>query len=300
MLGMTALETKLAGWTSRSSDTEQDKQERTERMIREAINAHEPFQTLSRKVYAKGSYANNTNVRSDSDVDVAVECGNVVYFDQASPGVAPTGTPYTGEWTPSTLRNELITALRAKFGDAVDTSGSTAIQVHSTSARVEADVVPCFEYHYYFSETSFREGAKVFKTDGTSLVNYSNLQLTNGRNKNNRTNRAFKRTVRILKRLENAMVDAGYHREVPSFFVECLVYNCPDLLFDASTWTETVNGVLSHIYSSLEGVEPADDDERWLEVNEAKYLFHGAQKWTRQDGRDFAYAGWNYLALGDA
>lgn len=295
---MTALETKLAGWTGPSSTTEQEKQDRTERMIRDAINAHEPFQTLSRTVYAKGSYANNTNVRSDSDVDIAVECGNVIYFDQAEPGVAPTGTPYTGEWTPARLRSELIVALRAKFGSDVDGSGTTAIQIHSSSARVEADVVPCFEYHYYFSASNFREGAKVFKTDGTSVVNYSALQLTNGRSKNNRTNQAFKKTVRILKRLENAMVVADYHREVPSFFVECLVYNCPDSLFAAATWTATVEGVLAHIYNSLNGVEAINEEDRWLEVNGAKFLFHGAQKWTRKDARDFAYAGWNYLGLG--
>lgn len=290
---MTALENKLAGWTGPSSATEQDKQDRTERMIREAINAHEPFQNMSRKVYAKGSYANNTNVKADSDVDIAVECDEAVYWGEHTPGAHPASSSYSGEWTPSKLRSELVAALRAKFGDDVDTSGSTAIQIHSSSARVEADVVPCFEYHYHLSATNFRKGAKVFKTDGTSLVNYSNQQLTNGRNKNNRTNQAFKKTVRILKRLENAMVDAGYHREVPSFFVECLVYNSPDSIFGRSTWTEIVKGVISHIRSSLEGAEPTANSERWLEVNEAKYLFSTAQKWTRQDGRDFALACWN-------
>lgn len=297
---MTALEDKLAGWTGPSSATEQEKQDRTERMIRDAINAHEPFRTLSIKVYAKGSYANNTNVRSDSDVDIAVECDEVFYWDEYTPGAHPSSNPsYTGEWTPAKLRTELITALNTKLGDAVDTSGSTAIQVHSTTARVEADVVPCFAYRYYFSETSYRTGAKVFKTDGTSVVNYSELQLTNGRAKNNRTNQSYKKTVRILKRLENAMIEAGYHREVPSFFVECLVYNCPDEKFGRSTWTSVIKEVLAHTYTSLEGTEPSDKGERWLEVNEAKYLFNHAQKWTRNDARDFAYAGWNYLKLGD-
>lgn len=298
---MTTLDDKLAGWTGPSSTTEQDKQDRTERMIRDAINAHEPLANMARKVYAKGSYANNTNVKSDSDVDIAVECEEVVYWEEHTSGAHPSGSsPYTGEWTPSKLRSELIAALRAKFGDAVDTSGSTAIQVHSSSARVEADVVPCFNYQYYFSATSYRQGAKVFKTDGTSVVNYSALQLTNGRGKNTRTNQAFKKTVRILKRLENAMVEAGYHREVPSFFVECLVYNCPDNIFARSTWTDVVKGVLAHIYTALEGAEPSEESHRWLEVNEAKFLFSGAQKWTRTDGRDFAYAGWNFLGLGDA
>jgi len=60
-----SLEDQLSGWTGPSSDTEKDKQDRAERMIRQAIDAHEPFNGYSLKVYAKGSYANNTNVRAD-------------------------------------------------------------------------------------------------------------------------------------------------------------------------------------------------------------------------------------------
>lgn len=297
---MGALEDKLAGWTGPSSATEQDKQDRTERMIRDAVSAHEPFRDMSCDVYVKGSYANNTNVRSDSDVDVAVECREVIYYDPHTPGAAPSATPYTGVWTPAKLRSELVAALRAKFGDSVDTSGSTAIHVTSSSARVEADVVPCFKYRYYFSSTNFREGAKVFRTDGASIVNHSALQLSRGTAKNNRTNYFYKKTVRILKRAENAMLEAGYHREVPSFFVECLVYNCPDAMFMLPTWTETVKAVVAHIYQSLDGDEPSTEDDRWLEVNEAKFLFSGAQRWSRKDGRDFAYAVWNYLDLGES
>ena len=49
-----SLEDKLSGWTGPSSSTEQDKQDRTERMIRQAIDAHEPFNNCSLKVFAKG------------------------------------------------------------------------------------------------------------------------------------------------------------------------------------------------------------------------------------------------------
>lgn len=298
---MTALEDKLAGWTGPSSATEQDKQDRTERMIREAIKAHAPLRSMSSKIYAKGSYANNTNVKRDSDVDIAVECDELFYWEEHTSGARPpSSNPYEGEWTPKKLRSELVAALTARFGDAVDTRGSTAIQVHSSSARVEADVVPCFQYRYYLSPTSYRQGAKVFKTDGTAVVNYSHLQLTNGRAKNTRTNQAFKKAVRILKRLENTMIADRYHRETPSFFIECLVYNCPDSIFGRSSWTSVAKGVLAHIYTSLDGPEPSEQSERWLEVNRAKFLFSSAQKWTRKDARDFAYAGWNYLGLKDA
>jgi hypothetical protein len=155
--------------------------------------------------------------------------------------------------------------------------------------------VPCFDYRYYFSASSYRDGTKVFKKDGTTLVNYPDQQLANGRQKNTKTNKYYKKTVRIMKRVENAMVKDGEHREVPSFFVECLVDNCPNAIFRRSTWTETVNGIILHAWQELDGDEPTVEDDRWLEVNECKYLFHGGQDWARTDGRDFVKAAWNYL-----
>ncbi len=86
---------------------------------------------------------------------------------------------------------------------------------------------------------------------------------------------------------------------MPSYFIECLVYNCPNTILNRSTWVDTITGVLGHIWNELQGdSEPDDEDARWLEVNECKYLFHSAQKWSRKDGRDFAYAAWNYLEFG--
>ncbi|WP_406022364.1 nucleotidyltransferase [Nocardioides sp. NBC_00850] len=289
------LEEQLSGWTGPSSTTEQDKQDRTERMIREAIKAHTAFDGCDLSVYAKGSYANNTNVKADSDVDISVQCGEAVYWDEGTKGAQPPSGSYTGIWTPAKLRLELEAALRAKFPGQVDSSGSTALRIHSGSARVDADVVPCFDYRYYFSATNYREGAKVFKKNGNSLVNYPKQQLENGRAKNTRTNQYYKRAVRIMKRVENVMVASGDHREVPSFFVECLVYNCPDSVFLESSWTKTVEGIILHIWQKLEGDEPTVESERWREVSGLKYLFHSAQDWNRQDGRDFVKAAWNYL-----
>lgn len=86
-----SVEDTLAGWTGPSSATEQDKQDRTERMVKEAIASHESFEDCSLKVYAKGSYA-NTNVKADSDVDIAVECTECVYWEEQSPGAHPPST----------------------------------------------------------------------------------------------------------------------------------------------------------------------------------------------------------------
>jgi hypothetical protein len=289
------LEDTLAGWTGPSSDTEQEKQERTERMVRNAIQSHAAFNHCRISVYAKGSYANNTNVRADSDVDVAVQCHDAEYWEQATPGAHTPTSPYQGIWTPAKLRTEVGAALRSQFGRDVDDSGSTAFGVNSSSARVDADVVPCFDYRYYFASGRSRTGTRIFRKDQSSFENYPAQQLTSGNAKNARTQTRYKKCVRVMKRVENRMFENGIHRVVPSFFIECLIYNCPDSIFTRSSWTDRVRGILVHLWQELDGPEPSDTSARWLEVNECKYLFHELQEWKRKDGRDFAHAAWNYL-----
>lgn len=294
-----SLETTLAGWTAPSSATEQEKQERTERMIRQAVNSPAAMTQMSRSVYAKGSYPNNTNVRTDSDVDIAVQCHEVIYWEEEAAGAHPHSPPYQGPWTPRLLRATVLNALQQGFPGDVDNSGSIAIKVRSSGSRVNADVTPCFDYRYHFQYGGYRDGTRIFTTSNQALENYPVQHLEKGRAKNVRTLNKFKQAVRIFKRLENEMLDDGYHREVKSFFLECLVYNCPDNLFIRSSWTSLVSGLLVHIWEGLQGdIEPASSSGRWMLVNECEYLFPN-QDWTRRDGREFAYAAWNYLGLGD-
>jgi hypothetical protein len=107
----------------------------------------------------------------------------------------------------------------------------------------------------------------------------------------------------ILRHREGDSTQPGavqVFRELPSYFVECLTYNCPDDIFRRSTWTAVVKGLLVHIYDGLEGAEPTDANARWIEVNRCFYLFHSDQKWTRKDGREFAQAAWTHLDLANA
>ncbi len=289
------LEQTLSGWTGPSSDTEQDKQDRSVRMIREAVDAHTAFDDCSLTVYPKGSYANNTNVRADSDVDVAVQCHEVLYWKEQAPGAHHPSDPYRGIWTPEKLRSELVAALKAKFPNQVDDSGRVAIEINSSSARVDADVVPCFDFRYFWISGATRDGTKVIPKSGNRFENYPVQHLEEGKAKNASTNRRFKKTVRIMKRVENEMVEAGAHVEVPSYFVECLVYNCPNATLRQSKWTDVVGGVITHLWNELEGEEPSEASGRWAEVNDCKWLFTPRQKWSRPEGRAFAKAAWNYL-----
>jgi len=264
-------------------------------MVREAIDEHAAFDDCRLSVYAKGSYANNTNVKTDSDVDISVQCHEVEYWEEEEAGTYTSSTPYTGIWTPSKLRTEVGAALRAKFPNQVDDSGSTAFTVRSSTARIDADVVPCFDYRYHFATGGSRPGTRIVTKDNKHFENFPAQQLEKGNAKNTATRGFYKQTVRIMKRIENAMLEAGVHREVPSFFVECLVYNLPNSIILTPGWVETIRQALVHIWEGLQGDEPDENSERWLEVNECMYLFHLQQKWSRKDGRDFAYEAWNYL-----
>lgn len=147
----------------------------------------------------------------------------------------------------------------------------------------------------YYMKYETRPGTKIFKTDGSNIVNYPAQQLENGIAKNKQTGYAYKKGVRLLKRIENAMAEDGTFRELPSYFMECLAYNCPDSVFNHSTWTDCLRGMLVHIWDQLQGDEPSSG--RWVEVNGCYYLFHPGQKWSRMDGREFAKAAWNYFGF---
>ena len=129
----------LSQWIKPSSDTEQDQQDRAERMVRAAIGAHESIDVAKVLIYTKGSYPNNTNVRRDSDVDVVVERQDCIYIDHL-PGVTPPSSPakpYSGTWTPASWRREVKAALFNHFGGtAVDSSGKIAINVSAVAAAV--------------------------------------------------------------------------------------------------------------------------------------------------------------------
>src|ERR1035437_7520065 len=65
-------EATFSSWGAPPSDTEQAKCGNAERAIRKAINASAKLSSKPIEVFRQGSYANRTNVRQDSDVDICV------------------------------------------------------------------------------------------------------------------------------------------------------------------------------------------------------------------------------------
>lgn len=283
-----------------ASTTEEADRDRTERQVREAIAA-DPRLTGGVRVFAKGSYKNGTNVRRDSDVDIAVMWNRWAYLDRVNDAVdlswdALGVTLNDGAQPPSPaqLREWVTEALMQRFGAAtVDTSGNKAITVAGSSTRLDADVVPCFEYQRYESPHSRANGIALYpKNGGDWIINFPDQNYINGVQKNSATQRRYKQIVRALKRLENDMVDSRrLSAPVHGYFLECLLYNLDDRVFNVGGLKASTQSALATLWSEID--EGRHDD--WVELNGCKWLWRGGQTWTADEAKRFAYAAWNFI-----
>lgn len=292
-------EAVLTTWGKPASESEDEKRKRTERAITAALNADSAVKDLPINVYAKGSYANRTNVRGDSDVDVNVEYTGMFYWDTFNWSVSREElgiTPASGsDPQPAQLRSLVSNALVGYFGSSAVSRGNKAIAIHESGSRIAADVVPCYRYYRYDGPSIPRhQGTKLFAANGEQVLNWPQQHYDNGVAKNKATSKRFKAMVRCLKRLENEMVENGQAREVPSYLLECLAYNVPVGSFSPPTLKGNLRNVLAHIWNNT---RTQADCAEWEEVNGLKYLFKGSHPWTWQDAHAFADSAWNYIGF---
>jgi hypothetical protein len=270
-------------------------------MVREAIDDSEELNSESRELYAKGSYANNTNVRIDSDVDIAIDCHRLFYWDYASYVTAPNPAlphnTYGGKWAPATWRSAVIAALEAKFGKSdVDTSGKVAINIKAVpGSRPSIDVVPGFHYRSYTKadKSRWRDGSCVFPTpSGSKVINWPDQQLSNGRAKNDRTDKRYKDFVRILKNAENHLAKNNIIPDLASYLMECLVWNVDDNTLKLGTRNDAFRATLQELWYGLSDKEIWNE---WTEPNDIKYMFRGDKKWTHAEAKSLIQETWNLL-----
>ncbi|MGH9196228.1 MAG: nucleotidyltransferase domain-containing protein [Acidimicrobiia bacterium] len=167
-----------------ASATEEQERDRTERRIREAITAANDLPS-SVRVYAKGSYANNTNVRRDADVDIAVEWNNTIRVRtwSATEGMTPEQlgyTPASEPVTPQDFRRRVEQALKNGFGStAVDAKPDKCIGVAADSTTLDADVVPCLHSIDMMRRiVLFEDIASSQRVVGSSITTHSRTTTT--------------------------------------------------------------------------------------------------------------------------
>ncbi len=205
------------------------------------------------------------------------------------------------------FKDELEVALVAHFGRSAVARGNKAFDIKANTYRVEADVVPFFEFREYRGDGSFRAGAALLPDDGSGCIeNYPErlletwpdvpLHYENGVSKNQETTRRFKGMVRILKSIRNEMDVGGYSsaKQIPGYLLECLAWNAPMECYYAQTWIDRLRAVLNHVWvATKESVSCA----AWTEVDGIRSLFHGAQPWTREQANAFIFSAWKHVGV---
>jgi hypothetical protein len=296
-------ESTFSDWTGRASDAEQSRYEWTRDEIREALGSP-ALASRSFDVYAKGSYPNFTNVVRDSDVDIAVELTDIIrnQFSHRAEGMTMEDfglSRYRGDYSLSRFKDEVEQALIDRFGSGPVERGKKAIHIRESQRGLAADVVPCQTHRQYISpQGRYRQGIRLLNdaNPGERIVNYPKHHLDKGVNKNDATSRRYKRVVRILKRLENEMVERSVIGEVPSFLVESAVFNVPNGRFNHSSWTARIRATLAYVFNGTMNAECVASTD-WMEANNIKYLFHSSQNWTHQQAHEFASEAWGYIGF---
>jgi hypothetical protein len=293
---MNISEATFVSWSQGPGQTEADKCDNAESAVRDAIKSDDELENLDITIFPQGSYRARTNVRQDSDVDICVRYNGAFFVDYPEGKTGDDFGHSDGDLRYSDFKNMVERALKNYFGSDIVTRGNKAFDIHENTYRIDADVIPTFEYRCYVDLTHYHSGVGFIPDGGWRTVNWPQQNYDNGVAKNNRSARQFKRIVRVIKRLRYKMEDEGVvqAKNIPSYLIECLVWNAPDPSFNHSTYTADVREVLAHTFNNTLNDE---DCIEWGEENELKYLFRPAQPWTRQQAHAFLSATWDYAGF---
>ncbi|MGE3262644.1 MAG: hypothetical protein AB7K68_12760 [Bacteriovoracia bacterium] len=110
-------------------------------MVKKAIEADAKLSAMDITVYAKGSYANRTNIPADSDVDVAVQHNGIFFNDYPGSGSHSDFGFEPATYTYDQFKADVARAIVTYFGQSeVDATGK-AIKIRSNTVNRIAEAV---------------------------------------------------------------------------------------------------------------------------------------------------------------
>jgi hypothetical protein len=262
----------------------------THHFIRAALDAHRWPPGMAYSAYLQGSYANATNIRGNSDVDLVVETSAVFYSNLTEEEKRARGLT-VGAFSWRDFRSEVFSALANYYGTANIEPGDKSIKVAAWSNRLAADVIPCAEYREYQDGQLYGVGITFWaQSDFRQIINFPKLHIENGAVKNSasRTRGWYKPTVRMFKNARERMIesDPDLRKRYPSYFVECLLYNASDRCYGTS-YRDTFVAVVNELSAALAG----GGSTQYVCQNERRWLFGPSSvQWNRADAQSFVAA----------
>ena len=303
-------ETKLATMASPISQSEEEKCKNAIRMVMAALQGLDytdagdgirlleddtySFSASMRNKYSdkqvtllvQGSYANKTNIRGESDVDVAVILEST-FTSKYRPGVTRLNYGFSeGTYSISTFKDDVEYALKKHFGTGVSRHDKS-IKISGNTYRVDADVVPAYryrDYSYDFSNnpSNYIGGIEIRPDSGGSIINFPEQHIRQGRATNKETGWSYQKCVRIIKNMKNDMITAGISvpSDISSFGLESLMWNVANVEYTRyATLRYKFDDVLNYLKANF------DKYSSFKEANGIKKLFSSDK--TRSDYQDF-------------
>ena len=228
------------------------------------------------KLLVQGSYANRTNISSESDVDVAVILEST-FTSKYRKGVTGEAYGFTaGTFSVAELKNEVEKALNEHFAYKGVERHDKSIKVTGNTYRVDADVVPAYRFRDYSNDwgnnpANYIGGIEIRPDRGGSIINFPEQHIKLGIVKNKNTRYNFKKCVRIAKNMREEMVKQGYllSDKISSFGIESLLWNVNESAYTkySSVLRHTFNEVLLFL------VEDFSAFSGYTEANAIKPLF---------------------------
>jgi len=252
-----------------------DSSKKTYASVQYALGQSQRLALHSYEIFLQGSYGNDTNIRSDSDVDVAVVL-NDAFRRNLSQLTASDLLLYNSSFSTATyafpqFRKDVLDQLNGYYGKALVIEGKNSIKLKPASGRLGADVIVSLEHRWYIRfnglhDQSFVQGIAFDRTDGVSITNYPKLHSANCTAKHKATSSWFKPTVRIFKNMRRRLVEIGALANgiAPSYFIECLAYNVPNECFGRN--------FQSTVLDAMVWISKADTS-KFVCANEQTYLF---------------------------
>jgi hypothetical protein len=237
-------EDQLETWAKQGSVTQSSNTYKTVKIALESTRSR--YSTQSYDVFLQGSYSNDTNIWSESDVDVVLQLNSTFQYDievlsDLEKNLFHAAFAGSASYGYDAFKGDVAEYLVFEFGRDV-TPGEKAFKIRANGSRRNADVVAALQFRRYqnfysINNQCYVTGVCFYTSSWQQIINYPQLHSANCTTKHQTTNSYFKPMVRILK---NARVKLANEKRIsdlsiaPSYFLEGLLYNVPDFLFRGS------------------------------------------------------------------
>jgi len=208
------------------------------------------------EIFLQGSYGNDTNIWSESDVDVIIRLDSIYFYDTSDLNPLHlqqfNATFVLGDYSYYDYKSHVKAALESAFGTAFVSDGKKAFKIKPSGNRRSADVVAAALFRRYSSGLygmSIEPGICCFDSSGNQIVNYPDQHSDNCTKKNQSTGGRFKPMVRVFKNMRSRLVNEGIIADgiAPSYYIEGLLHNVPSDKFQTSlvdTVADSVNWIV--------------------------------------------------------